>query len=293
MHPRSPMPFGLGSWSSSPMDSGGPLFQLERADLPTVVAKRDPAPGGCQGGWEQSEAGRRAVRSESGLRVRSRQRASGGLLREPRNLGAVVSKIVLEPEGKRVRIAFDAPVDVVERPVRDVGDLGRVGVRLLLQPSEIDLHELVLVHADARLGLGGGEKAERQFARHAELLAEPAARREHRPFARARMAAAGIRPKPARVVLLRAALLQHDPPALVHHEDGKGAMQQPLAMDRCLASGTGGAIALIDQDELLFRHHGFFACRKSLTRTALPCERGTSPGALRTTSQVTPTIDLM
>ena len=33
-------------------------------------------------------------------------------------------------------------------------------------------------------------------------------------------------------------------------------------------------------------HHAFF--RKSLTRTALPCERGTSPDALMTTSQLTP-----
>src|SRR5262249_18169211 len=36
--------------------------------------------------------------------------------------------------------------------------------------------------------------------------------------------------------------------------------------------------------------HGLTPCRKSFTRTALPCERGISPGALRTTSQVTPTI---
>ena len=33
-------------------------------------------------------------------------------------------------------------------------------------------------------------------------------------------------------------------------------------------------------------HHTFF--RRSFTRTALPCERGTSPRALMTTSQVTP-----
>ena len=38
--------------------------------------------------------------------------------------------------------------------------------------------------------------------------------------------------------------------------------------------------------------HGLFPCRKSFTRTALPCERGISPGALSATSQVTPTIIL-
>src|SRR4051794_38198124 len=246
------------------------------------------------GGRDQARRARCAVRSGSPAQGRgSRWRATGGPFREPCDLWAVVAKIVLEPERKRIRLALDAPADVVERPVRDVGHLGRIGLRLGLQLSEIDVDQLVFMHAVAELGLVAGEKAERQFARHAELFAEPAARREHCPLARARMAAAGIRPKPARVVLLRTALLQHDPPVLVHHEDRKGAMQKAFAVDGCLAPGAGGAVALIDQDELLFRHHGFFACRKSLTRTALPCERATSPGALRTTSQVTPTIDLM
>src|SRR4029453_11295205 len=71
----------------------------------------------------------------------------------------------------------------------------------------------------------------------------------------------------------------------------------------------GSAVALVDQDQLLLGgprcspcptlgpnadlpRHGFVACRKSFTRTALPCERGTSPGALSTTSQVTPTMFL-
>ena len=37
----------------------------------------------------------------------------------------------------------------------------------------------------------------------------------------------------------------------------------------------------------------FAFLRWSFTRTALPCERGTSPGALTTTLQVTPISDLM
>ena len=36
----------------------------------------------------------------------------------------------------------------------------------------------------------------------------------------------------------------------------------------------------------VMERHAFL--RKSLTRTALPCERGTSPDALMTTSQLTP-----
>src|SRR6185312_7294543 len=83
----------------------------------------------------------------------SRRRATGGSFREPCNLAAVVAKIVLEPERKRIRLARDAPADVVERPVRDVGDLGGIGLRLGLQPSEIDIDELVFMHAVAELGL--------------------------------------------------------------------------------------------------------------------------------------------
>src|SRR5439155_21889752 len=33
--------------------------------------------------------------------------------------------------------------------------------------------------------------------------------------------------------------------------------------------------------------------RRSFTRTALPCDRGSSPGALRATLQLTPSRDLM
>src|SRR5262245_18941951 len=72
-------------------------------------------------------------------------------------------------------------------------------------------------------------------------------------------------------------------------------MQQAGAMDRGLAARAGGAVAFIDQDQLLLGRpasHGLRS-RRSLTRTALPWERGTSPGAFSTTSQVTPTIDLM
>src|SRR5262249_31225616 len=126
--------------------------------------------------------------------------------------------------------------------------------------------------------------------------AGPRARGRDRASAVARMAATGIRPQPARVIFVRAAPLHHDASARVHDEDRKGAMQEPGAMNRGLARRADGAVAFVDQDQLFLgrvAHHGLFACRKSFTRTALPCERGTSPGALSTTSQVTPTIALM
>src|SRR5262249_30564999 len=111
-----------------------------------------------------------------------------------------------------------------------------------------------------------------------------------------RMAATEIRPQPAGVIFVWAAPLDHDAPARVHHEDRKRAMQEPGAMNRGFARRPDGAVALVDQDQLLVgrvAHHGLFARRTSFTRTALPCERGTSPGALSTTSQVTPPLALM
>src|SRR5262249_45774342 len=226
----------------------------------------------------------------------SHRREARCLFGEPRDLGAMVANIVLEPEREGMRIARDAPADIVERQVRDVGDLGGVGPGRGLEPPEIDVDEFVLVHAVAERGLVAREKAERQRARHPELLAEPPARRGGGAFAVARMAATGIRPQSARVIFVWAAPLDHDASARVHHEDRKRAMQEPGAMNRGFARRANGAVALVDQDHLLVgrvAHHGLFACRKSFTRTALPCERGTSPGALSTTLQVTPTIALM
>src|SRR5262245_8513473 len=226
----------------------------------------------------------------------SHRRETRCLFGQPCDLGAMVANIVLEPEGEGVRVARDAPADIVERQVRDVGDLGRVGSGRALEPPEIDVDEFVLVHAVAERGLVAREKAERERARHPEFLAEPPARRRDRAFAVARMAATGIRPQSARVIFVRAALLDYDAPARVHHEDRKRAMQKPGAMNRGFARRADGAVALVDQDQLLLggiARHGLFACRKSFTRTALPCERGTSPGALSTTSQATPTIALM
>src|SRR5262249_4754873 len=269
---------------------GGEAAQIRR-DIVGDFLRKPPAMGeparmrvalGCQ----QRDGGHES----------SHRRETGCLFGEPRDLGAMVANIVLEPEREGVRVARDAAADVVARQVRDVGDLGGVGPGRALEPPEIDVDEFVLVHAVAERGLVAREKAERQRARHAELLAEPPARRRDRAFAVARMAATGIRPQSARVIFVRAAPLDHDAPARVHDEDRKRAVQEPGAMNRGFARRAGGAVALVDQDQLLLggvARHGLFACRRSFTRTALPCERGTSPGALSMTSQLTPTIALM
>src|SRR5262249_19796299 len=143
------------------------------------------------------------------------------------------------------------------------------------------------------LGVVAGEESERQVAGDAELLVEAPARRGDGALARTRMPAARIRPQPARVIFLRIALLQPDPPAIVNDEDRERPVKPPGTMHRGLAGLARGGVAFVDQDEVLFARHGLSACRRSRTRTALPCERGTSPGALSTTVQVTPTIVLM
>src|SRR5207249_5870178 len=96
----------------------------------------------------------------------------------------------------------------------------------------------------------------------AGLLIEPPASSCDRPFARARMAAAGVRPQSTRVILLPAALLQQQAAALIDQEDREGAVQQALAVDRILAGGADCAIALVDQDQLFISHarnHAFRA----------------------------------
>src|SRR5258708_33844311 len=54
----------------------------------------------------------------------SHRREAGCLFGEPRDLGAMIAKIVLEPKGEGMRVARDAAADIVERQVRDGGDLG-------------------------------------------------------------------------------------------------------------------------------------------------------------------------
>src|SRR4051794_38181004 len=144
------MPYGLGSWSSSPMDSGvspcskrnGQIFPLSlpNVTLPPEAVKAD----GSQGSGEEGKV-RSSVRIPAHGRG-SRGRATGCPFREPCNLGAVVSKIVLEPERKRIRLALDAPADVVERPVRDVGDLGGGGVRVRPPPARKNGDPLAFFH---------------------------------------------------------------------------------------------------------------------------------------------------
>src|SRR5262249_60591053 len=81
----------------------------------------------------------------------------------------------------------------------------------------------------------------------------------------------------------------------IHKEDENRAVQQAGAMQGCFRRRADGTIALVDQDQPFLARllHGLPSRRKSFTRTALPCERGISPGALSAISQVTPIMVLM
>src|SRR5262245_38554559 len=91
--------------------------RVERALLPAFAAKRDPGPRACQGGSGGArDTGLADATSGAipGSRLASRHRQARGPLRQPRDVGAVVAEIVLEPECERVRLADDAGADVVD-----------------------------------------------------------------------------------------------------------------------------------------------------------------------------------
>src|SRR5262249_49432202 len=94
------------------------------------------------------------------------------------------------------------------------------------------------------------------------LLAERPAGGRGGAFTGTRMAATGIRPQSAGVIFVRTALLDHDAPARVHDEDRNRAMQKPGAVNRGFARRAGGAVAFVDQDQLLLgrvARHELFA----------------------------------
>src|SRR6516162_1276153 len=97
------------------------------------------------------------------------------------------------------------------------------------------------------------------------------------------------------MIFLRTSPLDNDASARIDDEDGKSAVQQAGAMHGRFCRRADGTVALVDQDQPILapRLHGFPSRRKSFTRTALPCERGISPGALSAISQVTPAMALM
>jgi hypothetical protein len=71
-----------------------------------------------------------------------------------------MADIVLHPIREGVRFLLDAPVDVAQAQEREVGDLGRIGLGLRLEVSEIHIDELVLLHAVVERGLVAGEESE-------------------------------------------------------------------------------------------------------------------------------------
>src|SRR5947208_1156054 len=92
---------------------------------------------------------------------------------------------------------------------------------------------------------------------------QPPARRRNGALAGTRMSAAGIRPQSTGVIFLGVALLQHDPPAVVHDEDREGAMQETTAMNGRFSGRPGGAVAFVNQNELFLGHQHSISGRAS------------------------------
>src|SRR5436305_1396967 len=103
-------------------------------------------------------------------------------------------EIMPEPSCEHFGIAREAPADLVDRQEIDLRDLVRVRLRLRPERTEIDVDELVLIHAVIERRFVTGEKSERQVGGHSELFTHPPARRRDRALARPRVTAAGIRP---------------------------------------------------------------------------------------------------
>src|SRR5262249_55579280 len=97
---------------------------------------------------------------------------------------------------------------------------------------------------------------------------EPPPRRRDGALARTRMAAAGVRPEPARMIFAPVALLQQEAALVVDHEDRERAVQEPAAMHGLLAAGADRAVAFVDQDQLLVGHQ-----RGALSFSALALRR--------------------
>src|SRR5260370_7770252 len=97
------------------------------------------------------------------------------------------------------------------------------------------------------------------------------------------MAATGIRPQSARVIFVRAALLDHDAPARVDHEDRKRAMQEPGAMNRGFARRAAAAVAFAARDQLLLgglARHAFFPPPNPSTPPPFPSPPAPPPTSL-------------
>src|SRR6516165_9634968 len=76
-----------------------------------------------------------------------------GLTMSPalQGVGAVGVEIVLEPESKCRRFSLDAPGDLAGGKKCDIGDFGEIGRKRAVEVAEVDVDELVFVHAVVQL----------------------------------------------------------------------------------------------------------------------------------------------
>lgn len=150
--------------------------------------------------------------------------------------------------------ATDFADQLIQRNPADSGDFGRVWAESRRCRTEVDMHDLVFGEAVAYLRPIVGAKAELERRDRAKFLAQPPLRGAGRAFAGPGMAAAGIRPKAARVIFGEGALLEQHATLCIDEEDGKRAVPQAAFVHDALASFADAAIARVDEDErLVFR----------------------------------------
>jgi hypothetical protein len=165
--------------------------------------------------------------------------------------GAVVAKIMAQPEGVGGGSARDGAGELVDREHLDRDDLVRMRPRRSGQRTDIDVDDLVLAQPVLEGDRVSAAEGEREIRRDPDLLEQPPARRPHRRLAGPRMAATGVRPQAAGMILRRMALLQRDRALPVDEENRERPMQEPGLVHMKLLAPPDAAIAIVGKDKAL------------------------------------------
>lgn len=136
--------------------------------------------------------------------------------------------------------------------------LGLFGVRSGLAREAPDESVVELVLGEARgLVVGSVDERASVFERHVEahFFLQAALRGVEGALVRAWVAAAGVGPEPAEVVLGAGAFLEEEPARVVQDEDGEGAVERAAVLvGGLLFHRAEGVVGLVDEDDEFLRH---------------------------------------
>lgn len=131
-----------------------------------------------------------------------------------------------EPDGKHARFVRHPCEQRRHVDPSPHSDFGEIRHDCAAKPAGMNVHELVFDEAVLESGAVYQRVDGPQRAREPDLFVEPAAHRVGQFLDGTRMLTAAVGPKAAGVILVRRALLQHQAPGRVEHEDRKRAMQR-------------------------------------------------------------------